>query len=105
MVFDKRRLSLYNQDVIRSFRHRGLKRLFAGAPRAIQADLRRKVENILAVLASAESPQSMNLPGFGLHELRGNRRGTWAVTVNKNWRITFRFDDGDAYDVDFVDYH
>jgi proteic killer suppression protein len=45
------------------------------------------------------------LPGFGLHGLRGDRKGTWAVVVNKNWRITFRFEGGNAYDVDFEDYH
>lgn len=67
--FDKRQLSVYNRVVIQSFRHKALKQLFQGKPKGIEADLRNKLENILAVLAVAESPQSMNLPGFGLHEL------------------------------------
>ena len=91
--------------MIRSFRHKALKELFCGRPKGIEADLRRKVSNILLVLSAAEGPQSMNLPGFGLHELQGARKGTWTVAVNKNWRITFRFENGNACDVDLIDYH
>jgi toxin HigB-1 len=47
----------------------------------------------------------MNIPGFGLHALRGDRKGQWAVSVSGNWRVTFRFEDGDIVDVDYVDYH
>ncbi len=47
----------------------------------------------------------MDLPGFRLHRLRGDLRGFWAVTVSANWRVIFRFDGGDAHDVDLVDYH
>jgi proteic killer suppression protein len=57
------------------------------------------------MLQSATGPESMDLPGFKLHELRGDQKGLWAVTVDKNWRITFRFEGGDALDVDFQDYH
>ncbi len=49
--------------------------------------------------------KDMNLPGLRLHELTGNRRGTWPVTVNGNWRVTFRFEDGDADVVNYEDYH
>jgi proteic killer suppression protein len=91
--------------MIRSFRHKALGQLFNGKPKGINADLRAKVENILAVLDSADGPEGMNLPGFDLHELKGHRKGVWAVTVNKNWRITFRFKNGNAQDVNFEDYH
>jgi proteic killer suppression protein len=47
----------------------------------------------------------MNLPGFGLHQLKGDRKGTWSIAVSGNWRITFRFQGADALDVDFEDYH
>lgn len=47
----------------------------------------------------------MNLPGFRLHELKGSGRGQWAVSVSGNWRVTFRFEDGSAIDVDYLDYH
>jgi proteic killer suppression protein len=47
----------------------------------------------------------MNVAGFGLHPLTGDRRGLWAVVVNRNWRVVFRFEDGSAFDVDFLDYH
>ena len=95
----------YTRAVIRSFRHKGLKRLFEdGERRGVRADLIEKVENILLVLNRAESPGDMNLPGFRLHPLKGDRKGYWAVTVRANWRIVFRFEDG-ASDVDLVDYH
>jgi proteic killer suppression protein len=64
-----------------------------------------KIENILAVLDRADSADKMNLPGFRLHQLRGDLRGYWAVTVRANWRIIWRFDGADAVDVDLIDYH
>lgn len=60
---------------------------------------------ILARLNAATSPQDMNLPGLVLHELVGQRKGTWSVRVSENWRITFTFDGVDACDVDLEDYH
>ena len=73
--------------------------------KGIRADHRQKVENILAVLNRARKPEDMNLPGFRLHPLTGDLRGFWAVTVRANWRVIFRFEQGDAYDVDYIDYH
>ena len=73
--------------------------------KGIRPDLVEKIENILVVLNRARSPQDMNLPGFRLHPLRGDLKGYWSVTVRANWRIVFRFEDGDAHDVDLVDYH
>ncbi len=64
-----------------------------------------KVENILFILNRAKTPDDMNLPGFRSHPLKGALKGFWAVTVRANWRIVFRFEDGDAADIDLVDYH
>ena len=92
--------------MIRSFRHRGLKRLFdAGDARLIRGDLVERVENILSVLDSAGSPHELGLPGYRLHPLKGKLKGYWSVTVRANWRIIFRFQAGDAFDVDLLDYH
>lgn len=92
--------------MIRSFRHRGLKRLFErGEAAQVHADMREKIENILAVLDAATAPENMDLPGFRLHPLKGALRGFWSVTVRANWRIIWRFDGADAVDVDLIDYH
>ena len=92
--------------MIRGFKHRGLRRLFEqGESKGIRPDQREKVENILAVLNRARKPQDMDLPGFRLHRLTGDLKGFWSVTVRANWRVIFRFENGDAYDVDYIDYH
>ena len=92
--------------MIRSFKHRGLKRLYERGDRSgIRADLVDTVEDILARLDEAETPQSMNLPGYRLHPLKGGLKGFWPVTVRANWRITFRFEGADVFDVEFTDYH
>ncbi len=64
-----------------------------------------KLTRILAVLDQSRSPRGMDLPGFRLHSLTGNLRGHYAVSVSANWRVTFRFENGDAVDVDYTDYH
>jgi toxin HigB-1 len=92
--------------MIQSFRHKGLKRLFEkGEAKGIRADQLEKVENILFVLSRAHKSEDMDLPGFHLHPLKGDMKGLWAVTVRANWRVTFRFEEGEACDVDLVDYH
>jgi proteic killer suppression protein len=92
--------------VIQSFRHKGLKRLFEdGETKSIRPDYVEKVENILAVLNRARTPEDMDLPGFRLHGLKGDRKGFWSVTVRANWRVIFRFEDGHACEVDLLDYH
>lgn len=92
--------------MIRSFRHRGLQRLYEKGDRSrIRPDLVRKVERILARLDASAEPKDMEVPGFGLHAMTGDRKGTWSVMVSRNWRVTFRFDEGHACDVDFEDYH
>jgi toxin HigB-1 len=92
--------------MIRSFRHRGLKRFYERDDASqIHAAYRKKVARILADLDSARMPQDMDFPGLRLHPLTGDLKGLWSVTVSANWRITFRFDGADVVDVDLVDYH
>ena len=92
--------------MIRSFKHRGLKRFYElGDPRGIRPDLVDTVQEILTVLDDATTPQGMNLPGYRLHSLKGDRKGFWAVAVTANRRIIFRFEGADAYDVELIDYH
>ncbi len=92
--------------MIRSFRHKGLNRLFEdGDRKLIRPDLVAKIENILFVLNRAKTPDDMNLPGFRLHPLKSDLKGFWSVTVRANWRIVFRFVGADPADVDLIDYH
>jgi len=92
--------------VILSFRHRGLKALHDGrtagrvAPQHIG-----KLRDILAVLDRSRTVQDMDLPGFQLHALKGVLKGHYAVSVSGNWHVTFRFEDGHAAEVDYIDYH
>ena len=92
--------------MVMSFRHRGLKALYDGrTTRRVTPDHVRKLLDILAALDRSRGPEGMDLPGFRLHELRGRPKGHYAVSVSGNWRVTFRFEDGSAVDVDYVDYH
>ena len=92
--------------MIRSFRHKGLERFFVtGSKRGILPEHAEKIARILDRLDASVSPVDMNLPGYRLHELKGQDTDTWAVTVNANWRITFQFEDQNAIVVDYRDYH
>src|ERR1044071_10149792 len=87
-------------------KHKGLRQLCEkGTAKGIRTDHVAKVENILAVLNRARKPSDMDLPGFGLHPLKGDLKNFWSVTVRANWRIIFRFEDGEVHDVDLLDYH
>jgi proteic killer suppression protein len=87
--------------VIKSFRHKGLKRLFeTGERRGVAANLANRLRRQLDVLNRARTTGDMNLPGYRLHQLKGSRSGTWSVSVSGNWRITFTFEGEDAVDVD-----
>jgi len=91
---------------ITGFRHKGLERFFCrGTAAGIQTQHAGRLRLILASLNVAEQPSEMGLPGYHLHPLKGDRRGTWAVRVSGNWRVTFRFDGPDAMDVNYEDYH
>ncbi len=91
----------------RSIRHRGLKQLYeSGEARGLPATIVPKIADILLAIDEAEHPQDVALfPGWKLHPLKGDLKGFWAVTVTGNWRVIFRFEKGDAFDVDLVDYH
>ena len=103
---DTRYVTGYSLKVIKRFRHRGLEKYFVnGRKSGIQAKHEKRIRLILARLNASTSPQDMNLPGLGLHELRGKRKGTWSVSVSGNWRITFAFDGVDATGIDYEDYH
>lgn len=92
--------------MIASFKHRGLKRLFDNDDRRrLSATQVEKIGRILARLDEATDIKHMALPAFGLHPLKGDLKGFWAISVSGNWRIIFRFDNGNVYDVDLVDYH
>ncbi len=92
--------------MIRSFRHRGLKALYEGRRSAkVAVSHIARLERILTTLDRSSGPEGMDLPGFQLHMLKGNLRGHYAVSVSGNWRVTFRFEDGCAVDVDYLDYH
>ena len=92
--------------MIASFRHRGLRRLYEDDDhRGLSLAHVDKIKRILARLDEATHVRDMGLPGSGLHPLRGRFKGLWAVSVSGNWRVVFRFQNGNAYDVDLVDYH
>lgn len=91
--------------MIRSFRHKGLQRLFDDDDlQGVNPEHVTKLKNILASLDAAPTVDHMNMPSYRLHPLKGAYKGLWDVTVRANWRVIFRFDSG-AYDVDYLDYH
>ncbi|MBI3607108.1 MAG: type II toxin-antitoxin system RelE/ParE family toxin [Nitrospirae bacterium] len=92
--------------MIRGFRHKGLARLYEkGERKGLSAEMVPKIERILARLDIAKGPEYLQLPGWGLHPLKGKLKGWWSVWVTGNWRIVFRFRGQDIVDVDLVDYH
>ena len=92
--------------MIRSIRHKGLRRLYEYEDsRGVISEHAEKLRDILARLDASATATDMDLPGFRLHPLKGELKGFWAVTVRANWRVIFRFAEGDALDVDYVDYH
>lgn len=92
--------------MIKSFRHKGLRRFYeTGGTAGIQASHAKRLRLQLAALDSAQSIEDMNVPGYALLLLKGELRGRWAVSVSGNWRLTFEFRDGNAYVLDYEDYH
>lgn len=92
--------------MIAGFRHKGLRLLFEEDDgRKLNADQLDRLRLILSALNAAECAEDLNQPTFRLHPLKGDRKGRWAVTVRANWRVTFRFAQGQAHDVDLEDYH
>ena len=92
--------------MIESFKHRSLKALYDDREaRGVPPEHVQKLKDILSTLDRSSGPDGMNLPGYRLHALKGKMKGHYAVSVSRNWRVTFRFKDGAAVDVDYVDYH
>jgi proteic killer suppression protein len=92
--------------MIKSFRHKGLKQLFeSGKARGVSSELTKRLIRQLDFLNRATSPSDLNLPGYRWHELKGDRKGTWSISVSGNWRLTFTFQGTDAHEVDLEDYH
>jgi len=92
--------------MIASFRHKGLRRLFEEDDASkVPSELRDRIARLLAALDEAQTLGALDRPSLRLHPLRGNLRDHWAIAVNGNWRIVFRFEDGRALDVDLLDYH
>ena len=92
--------------MIKSFKHKGLKVYFeTGKTSGIQAKHAKKLRMQLAAIDTAQVIDDVDLPGFGLHPLKGSRSGVWSIVVNGNWRITFEFKDGHAYILNYEDYH
>lgn len=92
--------------MIRGFRHKGLRRFFeTGSKSGVPAQHVDRLRLVLAQLNAATAPRDMDLPGLNLHPLKGERKGTWAVSVSGNWRVTFRFVGKEADAVDYEDYH
>lgn len=92
--------------MIKSFKHKGLAKLFYdGNRKGVQAKHADRLEAILDLLDAAETIAVMNFPGSRLHRLQPKQNQIWAVAVSGNWRVIFKFQDGDAHEVDYVDYH
>jgi proteic killer suppression protein len=92
--------------VIKTFRHKGLQDFWeTGSKRGIPPELAPRIRRRLLALDAAKQISDLNLPGFDLHQLKGNRAGEWSISVSGNWRMTFRFINADAYDVNLEDYH
>jgi len=92
--------------MIKSFTHKGLEKFYEdGTTKGIVFEHSKKIRMRLVALDTAKIIEDMQLPGFGLYKLKGERSDIWSIKVNGNWRITFRFEDGDVYIVNYEDYH
>lgn len=92
--------------MIKSFRHKGLQRFFeTGSKAGIQASHAEKLRLQLAALDQAQKPEDMSAPSWGLHPLRGDLKGYWAIAVNGNWRLIFFFEGVNVILLDYLDYH
>jgi proteic killer suppression protein len=92
--------------MIKSFKHKGLEKFYeSGSTKGIQANHAKKLRMQLAALDTAQSIDDMDIPGYRLNQLTGDRRGIWTFTVNANWRLTFEFEEGNVYILNYEDYH
>ncbi len=92
--------------MIESFSHKGLKRLFEDDDRRLlRQDLVERIAVLLGYLDNAKAIEELDIPSLRLHPLKGDRKGFWSIAVRANWRIIFRFEGGNAKDVELIDYH
>jgi len=92
--------------MIKTFRHKGLRRFYEDDDGSkVPPDMLERIRLILSTLHAAQTIEGMDVPTFRLHSLKGDMKGLFSVTVRANWRIVFRFEDENAFDVDFIDYH
>lgn len=92
--------------MIRTIKHKGLKRFFeTGRTSGIQVKHAELLRDRLAALNTAQTISDVDIPGYALHPLKGKMKDRWAITINRNWRLTFEFSDGDVYVLDYEDYH
>jgi len=92
--------------MIKSLKHKGLEKFYdSGSTKGIQANHAKKLRMQLAALDTAQSIEDMDIPGYRLHQLTGDRKGIWTITVNANWRLTFEFEAGNVYILNYEDYH
>jgi proteic killer suppression protein len=92
--------------MISSFRHKGLKQFYGtGSVAGIQPTHKKRLRLMLSALDTATRIEDMDIPGYRLHPLKGKRKGIWSVSVSGNWRVTFRFAQGNAHVVNYEDYH
>ncbi|MAZ78171.1 MAG: Killer protein [Legionellaceae bacterium] len=92
--------------MIRNFKHKGLKLFYEkGKMNGIQARHKNRLRMQLVALNTAQSIEDVDIPGYKLHQLKGSKKSLWAISVNKNWRLTFEFIDGDVFVLNYEDYH
>ena len=92
--------------MIKTFKHTGIKKLYeSGNKQGVKPERTVRLRLILARLDACTAAEDMNLPGLGLHRLKGSLKNYWSVSVSGNWRVIFRFEDGYVLDVDYLDYH
>jgi len=92
--------------MIKSFKHKGLQKFYeSGSAVGIQSKHKQRLRMILVSLDSSHEIDDMDVPGFKLHPLKGKLKGVWSVSVSGNWRITFEFENGNAHQVNYEDYH
>ncbi|MFT7224144.1 MAG: proteic killer suppression protein [Cellvibrionaceae bacterium] len=92
--------------IIKSFKHKGLEKFYnTGTKKGIRAAHATKLRMQLTALDTAQSIEDLDIPGYRLHQLKGNKKSLWSITVNGNWRVTFEFKEGHVYTVNYEDYH
>lgn len=92
--------------MIKTFKHKGIEVFYrSGNTKGIQANHSNRLRMQLAALDTAQNIEDMRLPGYRLHSLKGSRKGSWSISVNGNWRLTFKFVDGNVHLLDYEDYH